>query len=240
MKQTEENSKQKFMNVCIMPKLIEIKGLHYAEASGNKIFEDVDAEFCGGEKIAVIETHGSGNAQLLKLLLGIEKPQMGGVYLFGNDVGILDSSEIDILRKGIGVVFENASLISNLKVIENVMLPLQYHTNLTPDAIMKRAVLLLGSVGYKGDMWELPGPLPFYTKKTIALARAIALDPNIMIYDRLMEGLDSYQRLGMLRVVNGFHKAKKDRLSIMIANDTRDVRDIMPDRVLRIENKRII
>ena len=223
-----------------MPKLIEIKGLYYAEASGNIIFEDVDAEFCGGEKIAVIETHGSGNAQLLKLLLGIEKPQMGGIYLFGNDVGTLDSSEIDILRRGIGVVFENASLISNLKVIENVMLPLQYHSNLTPDAIMKRAVLLLESVRYKGGMWELPGPLSFYTKKIIAFARAIALDPDIMIYDRLLEGLDSYQSLEILRMIHGFHKAKKNRLSIMIVNDARDVRSIMPDRILRIVNRRFI
>lgn len=223
--------------VCSMSKPIEIKGLYYAEAH---VFEDVDAEFCEGEKIAIIETPGSSNSQLLKLLLGIEKPQMGVVYLFGNDVGILDSSEIDILRKGIGVVFENASLISNLKVIENVMLPLQYHTNLTPDAIMKRAILLLGSVGYKGDIWELPGPLPFYTKKIIALARGIALDPDIMIYDRLMEGLDAYQSLDMLRMVNGFHKAKKNRLSIMIVNDARDVRSIMPDRTLRIVNRRFI
>jgi len=111
---------------------------------------------------------------------------------------------------------------------------------LTPDAIMEKAVFLLGSVGYKGDMWELPGPLPSYTKKTIEFARAMALDPGIMIYDRLMEGLDERQSLELVRFVDGFHKAKKDRLSIMIANDKRGVRDIMTDRVLRIENRRII
>jgi len=221
-------------------KLIEIKNLYYAAGNGIAIFEDVDAEFCGGEKIAIIGALGSGKAQLLKLLIGLEKPQMGRVYLFGNDIGILERSEIDILRQEIGIVFEDASLISNLKVIENVMLPLQYHTNLTPNAVMERAVFLLGSVGYKGDMWELPGPLPSYTKKSIALARAMALDPVIMIYDRLMEGLDAHQGLQLLNFVDEFHKAKKDRVSIMIANDERDVRDIMPDRVLRIENRRII
>jgi ABC-type transporter Mla maintaining outer membrane lipid asymmetry ATPase subunit MlaF len=223
--------------VCSMLKPIEIKGLYYAEAH---VFEDVDAEFCEGEKIVIIETPGSGNSQLLKLLLGIEKPHMGKVFLFGKDAGILDSSEINILRRGIGVVFENTALISNLKVIENVMLPLQYHTNISPDTIMKRAAMILESVGYTGDMWELPGPLPFYTKKIIAFARGIALDPDIMIYDRLLEGLDSYQGLEMLRMANGFHKAKKNRLTIMIVNDARDVQSITPDRTLRIVNRRFI
>ncbi|MEK7689357.1 MAG: ATP-binding cassette domain-containing protein [Deltaproteobacteria bacterium] len=223
-----------------MSKFIEIKNLYYTAASGNKIFEDVEAEFYEGERVAIIGPLGSGKATLLRLLLGLEKPQNGAIYLFGKDIGRLERLEIDILRQGIGVVFENASLISNLKVIENVMLPLQYHTNLTHDAIMERAVFLLGSVGYKGDMWELPGPLPSYTKKTIALAKSMALDPIIMIYDRLMEGLDERQSLELIRFVDGFHKAKKDRLSIMIANDERGVRDIIPDRVLRIENRRII
>ena len=223
-----------------MDKLIEIRGLYYATDSGAAIFEDVDAEFYEGERVAIIGPLGSGKATLLRLLLGLEKSQRGRVYLFGKDVGTLERQEIDMLRQGIGVVFENASLISNLKVVENVILPLQYHTNLTPDTVMERAVFLLGSVGYKGDMWELPGPLPSYTKKAIALARAMALDPVIMIYDRLMEGLDAHQGLRLLNFVDEFHKAKKDRVSIMIANDERDVLDIMPDRILRIENRRIV
>ncbi len=223
-----------------MSKLIEIKGLYYATGSGAAIFEDVDAEFYQGERVAIVGPLGSGKATLLRLLLGLEKPQQGRISLLGKDIGTLERQEIDMLRQDIGVVFENSALISNLKVIENVMLPIQYHTDLAADAIMERALSLLYSVGYRGDMWELPGPLPSYTKKSIAIARAMALDPVIMIYDRLMEGLDVYQGLEILRFVDGFHKDRKDRLSVMIANDERDVRDIMPDSVLRIENRRIV
>lgn len=223
-----------------MPKLIEIKGLCYAAGSGAAIFEDVDAEFYEGERVAIIGPLGSGKATLLRLLLGLEKPQQGRISLFGKDIGTFERSEIDMLRQDIGVVFENAALISNLKVIENVMLPIQYHTSLPADAIMERTVSLLHSVGYRGDMWELPGPLPSYTKKSIALARAMALDPVIMIYDRLMEGLDASQSLQLLKFVEEFHRNKKNRLSIMIANDERDVKDtMMPDRILKIENRRI-
>lgn len=222
-----------------MSKLIEARGLYYQTDSGALVFEGLDAEFYAGEKAAIIGPLGSGKATLLRLLMGLDRPQKGRVYLFGKEIDALKRFELDTLRQGIGIVFENASLISNLKVVENVMLPLQYHTDLTLDAVMERAVSLLESVGYRGDVWALPGPLPSYTKKTIALARAMVLDPAIMIYDRLMEGLDMHQSLQLLKFADAFHKAKKDRLSIIIANDEGDIKDTMPDRILHIENRRL-
>lgn len=223
-----------------MSKLVEIKNLYYTAENGVTIFENVDAEFCEGEKVGIIGPLGSGKTTLTRLLLGLEKPQMGGVCLFAKDIESLSRSELYSLRKGIGVVFENVSLISNLKVLENIMLPLQYHTDLSFDAIRERALFLLKHVGYRGDIWTLPGPLPAYTKKTIALARAMTLDPMVMIYDRLLEGLDSYQSLQLLGFVDEFHKQKNGRLSIVIANDERDIKDIKLDRVVKIEGRRIV
>lgn len=223
-----------------MSGLIEIKGLCYSTEGGVSIFEDVDAEFYQGERVAIVGPLGSGKATLLRLILGLEKPHHGKVRLFDKDIGSLERSEIDILRQGIGVVFENAALISNLKVIENVMLPIQYHTDLSADAVVERAVSLLKSVGYMGNIWELPGPLPFYTKKSIALARAMALDPAIMIYDRLAAGLDVNQSLHLLKFVDEFHKSKDDRLSIMLANDEMDIKGTAIDRILKIENRRLV
>ena len=222
-----------------MSKLIEMKNLYYTAENGVTIFENVDAEFYEGEKVGIIGPLGSGKTTLTRLLLGLEKPQRGMVYLFAKDIESLNRSELYSLRKGIGVVFENVPLISNLKVVENVMLPLQYHTDLSFDTIMERALFLLNHVGYRGDIWTLPGPLPAYTKKTIALARAMALDPVVMIYDRLLEGLDNHQSLQLLGFVDEFHKQKNGRLNIMIANDERDVKDIKLDRIVKIENRRI-
>jgi ABC-type transporter Mla maintaining outer membrane lipid asymmetry ATPase subunit MlaF len=223
-----------------LAKLIELKSLYYKAENGVSLFEEVDAEFHGSERVGIVGLFGSGKADLLRLFLGLEKPQSGRIYLFDKDIESLKRSELDRLRREIGVVFENAAVISNLKVIENVMLPLQYHTNLTSDSIMERAFFLLSHMGYKGDIWTLPGPLPSYTKKVIALARAMALDPVIMIYDRLLEGLDSHQSLQLLGFIDEFHKSKSDRLSIMIANDESDLKDVRLDRILRIENRRIV
>ncbi|MBI5327202.1 MAG: ATP-binding cassette domain-containing protein [Deltaproteobacteria bacterium] len=223
-----------------MSKLIEIKNLCYTAENGIAIFENVDAAFYEGEKVGIIGALGSGKATLTRLLLGLEKPQMGRVYLFDKDIESLKRPELDRMRQEIGVVFENAAVISNLKVIENVMLPLQYHANLASDSIMERAFFLLSRMGYEGDIWTLPGPLPSRTKKIIVLARAMALDPVIMIYDRLLQGFDSYQSLQLLGFIDEFHKSRNDRLSIMLANDERDLKDVRLDRILRIENRRIV
>lgn len=223
-----------------MAKLIEIRGLHSIGDEGIVLFEEADAEFCSGESIAIIGPHDQGKTRLMRLFLGLDKPQRGKVYLFGKDTGMLERSELDSLRQEIGVVFEDAALISNLKVIENVMLPLQYHTDMASDNIIEKGIFLLNYVGYKGDIWDLPGPLPFYTKKMIALARAMALNPAIMIYDRLLKGLDVYQGSQILRLVNEFHKERDDRLSIVITNDEGDIKDIALDRILRIEDRRIL
>lgn len=223
-----------------MDKLIEISDLYYESDNGIVIFEGVDVEFYEGEMVAIIGSHGSGKTSLIRLFLGLIKPQRGKIYLFDKDAGELERSELKRLRQRIGVVLEDAGIISNLKVIENVMLPLQYHTDMTLDYIMERAVFLLDHLGYRGDIWALPGPMPSYTKKTIALARAISLDPTIMIYDMLLEGLDLVQGSKILGFVNKFHKEKEERLSIMTVNDEKDIKDITLDRILRIEDRRII
>lgn len=238
MKQEAPGSSKKV--IAAMAKLIEIRDLHSIGDDGTVFFAEAHAEFCSGESVAIIGPHDQGKTGLMRLFLGLDRPQRGRVFIFGMDIGMLERSELDRLRQEIGVVFEDATLISNLKVIENVMLPLQYHTDMASDNILKKGIFLLNYVGYKGDIWDLPGPLSFYTKKIIALARAMALNPAIMIYDRPLKGLDVYHGSQILRFVNEFHKGREDRLSIVIANDEEDVKDIALDRILRIENRRIL
>lgn len=221
-------------------KLIEIKDLYHVAGNGVVIFEGVDVEFYSGERVAIIGPHGSGKTALIRLFLGLDKPKRGGIYLFGKDAGALERSELDRHRQNIGVILEDAGIVSNLKVIENVMLPLQYHTDIASDNIMERAISLLDYVGYRGDIWSLPGPLPAYTKKRVALARAMSLDPTIMLYDMLLEGLDDTQSSAMLGLVDKFHMDKKERLSIMTVNNEKDIKEITLDRILRIENRRIL
>ncbi len=221
-------------------KLIEIDGLYYTAGNGFEIFEGVDEGFKGGERVAIIGPHRSGKTTLMRLLLGLDMPKKGRICIFGEDTGVLERSGLDRLRQRIGSVFEDSGLISNLKVIENVILPLQYHTDMPDEAALERGFLLLNRVGFKGDVWGLPDPLPPFSKKSIALARAMALDPMIMIYDMVLEGLDYRQTQEILGFIDKFHEENDGRLSIMTFNNERDLKEIPLDRILRIEDKRFV
>ena len=223
-----------------MSALIEIKDLTYINENGDCIFSDVDAAFSSGEKAAIIGGGGSGKTTLLKLVIGLLKPTDGSIYLFGEDISKISRSRLYSIRSRLGFVFENAMLISNLKVVENITLPLYYHTEYLEDEIFKRALTLLDIVGYEGDVWSLPGHLPAQTKKAVALARAMAIEPDIMIYDKIFEEFDDAQRQGMINLIDKFHAAKKERLSVITFDRIDEMTDIPCSRVLKIENKRLV
>ncbi|MFQ5587020.1 MAG: hypothetical protein ACE5GF_09425, partial [Thermodesulfobacteriota bacterium] len=127
--------------------------------------------------------------------------------------------------------------VSNLKIIENVALPILFHTTLSNNDGLKRALELLRRVGFTGDVWSLPGPLPFYKKKVVAFARAMALDPDIVICNRFLVGLDKQQRGHMLGLLDEFQKAKEGRLTILTTSEERDFAVLPLSRKYRIKEK---
>jgi phospholipid/cholesterol/gamma-HCH transport system ATP-binding protein len=220
-----------------LPPLIEIKGLFYETEGGISLFEDVNLEFWGGEKVAFIGPLSSGKIELLRILSGIARPKKGDVCLFGQAIGEISRRELDKLRERIGFIFLNPTLISNLKVIENVALPILYHTSDSNDEVIKKARLLLEDVNYMGDVWSLPGILPFFARKIVAFARAMSLNPDIVMCDRYLVGLDSEQRQHMLDLLNGFHQKKDGRLTLITSDDEKEIKSLELDRVFKIEGK---
>ncbi len=223
-----------------MPAFIEIKDLTYINEDGELILDSINAAFSSEEKIAVIGAGGSGKTTFLKLVIGLLKPTHGCVYLFGEDISKISRSKLEGLRSRVGFVFQDAMLISNLKVIENVMLPLYYHTEYGQDEIFKKSLALLQRVGYEEDIWALPGLLSLQTRKISAMARAMALKPDVMIYDKFFEEFDEIERKHMIRLINEFHTAKDGRLSIITFDRIDEMSDISFGRVLKIENKKLV
>lgn len=204
------------------------------------LFHGLNADLNLGEKVGIVGEAGSGRSDLLNLLSGLTAPDIGSVYIFDMDINKIGLLELDSLRKRIGFVFQNAVLISNLKVIQNVILPLQYHTELTDEVILERGLGLLKWAGYNEDIWALPAVLPPFKKKEVALARAMALNPDIMIYDRFLEGLDYRQREFMIGLIEDTHGPGMQRLSIFTANDVEEIRGISIDRIFRIKDKTLV
>lgn len=222
-----------------MPALVELTNVYAYAGDGRAIFEDVNLSLGGGEKVFLAAALGSGKGLFLRWLAGVERPAKGTVRILGQVISALDADALNGLRCRLGLIIQDNALISNLKVIENCALPLLYHTDMPHDEAMTKARRLLDSTGFTGDPWELPGPLPSYARKQIAIARALALDPEIIICENLGEGLTSVERARLFELILGYYGGSRSRLLLFTSTDAFDAAFVKPDRMLGIENGRI-
>jgi phospholipid/cholesterol/gamma-HCH transport system ATP-binding protein len=169
--------------------IISIRDL-VVEYDGRRILDGLNLEIEQGETMVLLGGSGSGKSTLLRQVLGLERPKSGSVFVKGVDVARCSEAELNSLRRSIGVAFQSAALFNSLTLEENVALNLRQHTALAPSIIdlmvfMKLAVVGLAEFG-KFYPQELSGGM----KKRAAVARALALDPEILVFDEPSAGLD--------------------------------------------------
>ena len=169
--------------------IISIRDL-VVEYDGRRILDKLNLDIQQGETMVLLGGSGSGKSTLLRQIIGLEHPKSGSVLIKGNDIGCCSPAELNHIRRSIGVAFQSAALFNSLSVEENIALPLREHTNLAPSIIdlivwMKLLVVGLEDFG-KMPPQELSGGM----KKRAAVARAMALDPEILVFDEPSAGLD--------------------------------------------------
>ena len=169
--------------------MIELRDVSIA-FDGNQILKNLNLTVQKGEKVAIIGPSGSGKSTLLRLLMGLFKPDSGEIFIDG--VNILDLSEKKLMqvRMKLGMLFQSAALFDSLNIEENVAFPLIQNTNLSTREIYKRVDEKLKMVEMEGRQLDNPADLSGGQKKRIGLARAIAADPEIVLYDEPTTGLD--------------------------------------------------
>jgi phospholipid/cholesterol/gamma-HCH transport system ATP-binding protein len=143
-----------------------------------------------GETLVILGRSGTGKSVLLRLLIGLRQPDSGSIRLLGDEITGLSEDPLNDVRKKVGFVFQYAALYDSLTVAGNVEFPLRYHTRLTPHERRDRAVELLSSVGMEKAAAKMPTEISGGMKKRVGLARALALEPAIMLYDEPTAGLD--------------------------------------------------
>lgn len=168
---------------------------------------------------------------LLRVLTGLTRLDSGKVFIFGKEISSITYAELGEVRKKMGVVLNRGGLVSNLKVWENLMLPLAYHASLSYKDMEEKMMNILNNLGYNDDLNMLPGPLPTYKKKLLGLARAILTEPELIIYDSVSDGLSPDIRNRVLEAVNAFHEEKKGRASLFLASSEGSVKGIMAERI---------
>lgn len=184
--------------------LVEIRGLRFARGQ-RVIFDGVDVDIARGKITAIMGPSGTGKTTLLKMIGGQLQPQSGRVLFDGEDVHALGRAELYDVRKRIGMLFQAGALLTDLDVFDNVAFPLREHTDL-PDAMIRDLVLMkLQAVGLRGARDLMPSELSGGMARRVALARAIALDPMMIMYDEPFTGLDPISKgviVDLIRTIN--------------------------------------
>ncbi|WP_158752160.1 ABC transporter ATP-binding protein [Acidobacterium sp. S8] len=162
-----------------------------------------------GETLVILGGSGSGKSTLLRTLVGLEKPTSGEIWLKGKNIAAISATEMDQIRKKLGMSFQGSALFGSLSVGENVALPLREHTKLEQSTIEIIVRLKLEQVGLSGFENYMPSQLSGGMKKRAAVARAMAMDPDILFFDEPSAGLDPIIAAGLdeliLKLKKAFH-----------------------------------
>ena len=154
------------------------------------ILDHVDLTIHDGETLAILGGSGAGKSTLLKLIIGLLRPTSGTILVDDVDITKIDENEFDRLRQTMGMVFQYSALFDSMSVGENVAFGLRQHTTMSEEEIQRTVARKLRMVGLPKTEQYMPSELSGGMKKRISLARAIALDPKIILYDEPTSGLD--------------------------------------------------
>jgi phospholipid/cholesterol/gamma-HCH transport system ATP-binding protein len=169
--------------------VVEIRGLRFAYP-GRPVLKGIDLDIPRGKVVAILGASGSGKTTLLQLIGGALRPAAGSVRVEGQVVHELGADALYAMRRRMGMMFQQGGLFSDLTVFENVAFPIREHTDLPPDMVRDLVIMKLEAVGLRGARSLMPGELSGGMSRRVALARAIALDPPLVIYDEPFAGLD--------------------------------------------------
>ncbi len=203
---------------------IEIEGLHKSFGS-QTVLDGVDLRIEWGETLTVLGPSGTGKSVLLKLIIGLQKPDTGSIRINGNEITQLPLEKLNQVRKEIGFLFQSAALYDSLSVEENVAFPLRQHTRLSDAERTERVRELLRAVGIEDSFQKLPSQISGGMKKRVGLARALALTPKILLYDEPTAGLDPVTASKINELILTLQK-ERNISSVVVTHDVHSAKTV--------------
>jgi phospholipid/cholesterol/gamma-HCH transport system ATP-binding protein len=191
-----------------------------------------------GETLVILGGSGSGKSTLLRTLVGLEKASSGEIWIKGKNIAAISDSEMDEIRKKIGMSFQGGALFGSMTVGENVALPLREHTKLEDSTIGIMLRLKLEQVGLEGFEYYMPSQLSGGMKKRAAVARALAMDPEILFFDEPSAGLDPIISAGIDQLILELKQAF--RMTIIVVTHELASAYLIADRMVLIDKGHVV
>jgi phospholipid/cholesterol/gamma-HCH transport system ATP-binding protein len=220
-----------------IPAAVRLEGVTKAFA-GRRVLDEVQFEIPVGTAYCILGRSGTGKSVTLKHIVGLIRPDSGRVLVAGRDLASLGRRELAAARQRIGFLFQNAALFDSISVGENAAFPLRRHTNLSDGEIRARAREKLAAVGLEGEYEKMPAALSGGMRKRAGLARAMALDPPLLLVDEPSAGLDP---ITSAEIDNLLVRLKRERQTtlVVVTHDIPSARTI-GDRLLMLHEGRIL
>jgi len=201
-----------------------------------KVLDDLNLEIPDGKITAIIGPSGEGKSVLLKHLIGLLQPDSGQVEVDGENIVGLRRSKLNLIREKFGMLFQNVALFDSMTVFENVAFPLQEKTDLGPGEIRERVLSALENVGLKNIENKYPDQLSGGMKKRVGLARAVVLNPKIILFDEPTTGLDPIIKSAIHQLIKDTHQ-KFGFTAVIVSHEIPDIFDVAQNVAMLYKGK---
>nr|WP_282444704.1 ATP-binding cassette domain-containing protein [Idiomarina sp. ATCH4] len=217
--------------------MVELKNLTFSHGT-HPVYDGLSLAVPKGKMVAVMGPSGIGKTTLLRLVGGQLKPESGSIKVAGQEVSELKRNDLYELRKRMSMLFQSGALFTDMSVYENVAFPLREHTDL-PEQIIRSVVLMkLEAVGLRGARHLMPSELSGGMARRAALARAIALDPDLILYDEPFAGQDPISMAVIVKLIKSLNESL-GLTSIVVSHDVKEVLSIA-DYAYVIADKKVV
>jgi phospholipid/cholesterol/gamma-HCH transport system ATP-binding protein len=216
---------------------IQVKGLRKSYGS-HVVLDSIDLDIGTGETLAILGLSGTGKSVLLKLMIGLEHPDRGSILVWGEDITGQQPAQLNDIRKRIGFLFQSAALYDSITVRDNVAFPMKRHSDMSETDQQQAVRKLLISVGMEKDGEKMPAELSGGMKKRVGLARALALSPEILLFDEPTAGLDPITAEDIGELISRIQREHK-LTSVIVTHDVNLAR-VVAHRLALLKDGRIL